>query len=102
MKFLNEEFEGKVPYEGDFFGNRKEYGESLKKFIDQVEDGCVISIDAKWGEGKTTFVKWWCKDLENDNKHCPIYFDAFQYDFNSEPFLAIVKVLYDQIPEERY
>jgi len=58
MKFLSDEFIGKPPYEGDFFNNRKTFGESLIKLINKVEDGCVISIDAKWGEGKTTFVKW--------------------------------------------
>jgi hypothetical protein len=99
MKFLSDRVtpDGEAPYKGDILGNREEYGNSLIKFINRVEDGCVISIDAKWGEGKTTFVKWWSEDLKKD--HVPIYFDAFKHDFNGEPFMAIVKTLFNQFPD---
>lgn len=99
MKFLSDAILGEKPYDGDYFKNRKDYGGSLKKFINNVEDGCVIAIDADWGEGKTTFVKWWYEDLKTD--HCPIYFDAYKYDFNSDPFSAIMKVLYSHFPEQQ-
>jgi len=99
MKFLNNEFEGKSAYEGDFFNNRKAYGEALEKFINKVEDGCVMCLDAKWGEGKTTFVHWWKESLKK-NGHYPVYFDAFKYDYNIEPFLAIANVLYKELTND--
>jgi len=95
MKFLNEILVNQNPYEGDLLNNRKAYGDALSRFIDKiVDDGCVICIDAKWGEGKTTFVKWWCDDLRKT--HSTVYFDAFKHDFNCEPFSAIMKTLYSQ------
>ena len=97
MKFLKNKLEliDGEPYESDLLENRRAYGDSLTKFIGKIEDGCVITIDAKWGEGKTTFTKWWVKDLSKD--HLPVYFDAFANDFNAEPFWAITKVLFSQI-----
>jgi hypothetical protein len=99
MKFLDGALSTDTPYEGDLLFNRKEYGNSLKAFINNIEDGCVISINGKWGEGKTTFVKWWYEDLRKSD-FVPVYFDAFKHDFYGEPFLAITKALFNQFPDD--
>jgi len=69
--------------------NRKPFAESLTRLITKVEDNLVISLDAQWGDGKTTFVKMWQAFLEQNNIKC-IYFDAFKNDFFNDPFVALV------------
>ncbi len=39
--------------------DRKSYGEALLNIVVRSTDALVVSLDGKWGEGKTTFVKMW-------------------------------------------
>ena len=48
----------------------------------------MLALDARWGEGKTWFVRHWQKYLENEN-HNVIYLDAFANDYLEDPFLVI-------------
>ncbi len=43
-------------FEQDVLG-RSDFGQSLLNLVFQSSDELVISLDGKWGEGKTTFVK---------------------------------------------
>ena len=88
-----EDMDESLHYECDFLGNRKTYADTLTQFIDMVDDGCVLAIDAPWGEGKTTFINWWAKDLATS--HSVILFNAFKSDFMCEPFWALTKTLFD-------
>ena len=81
-----EEGEGFSP-EKDIFG-RKQFAEELTKLVLNTEGELVIALDAKWGEGKTTFVKMW-QGLLADHNITSIYFDAFENDFIEDPLLAL-------------
>ena len=74
--------------------NRRAFGEELRKVIANVQEPLVIALDAKWGEGKTTFVRMW-QDLLNKSKIPNIYIDAFSHDYLDDPFLAIVNSIID-------
>ena len=47
--------------DSDGFGKdilkRQEFGDALLNLVTRSTDELVISLDGKWGEGKTTFVK---------------------------------------------
>ena len=79
--------------ENDSFKNdvldRKDYGKALCNIIDQTNEELVISIDGKWGEGKTTFVKMWQGMLTEANITY-IYIDAFAIDYVDDAFISIV------------
>jgi hypothetical protein len=76
------------PFKNDKL-DRKPFAESLLSLITNVEDNLVISLDAPWGDGKTTFVKMWQGFLKsNDVKS--LYFDAFANDSFEDPFMALV------------
>ncbi|PTV43709.1 P-loop ATPase [Acinetobacter oleivorans] len=74
-------------WEGDLWG-RKYLGERLTNYVDRLQCGAVITLDARWGEGKTWFVKHWQKHLEYTD-HNVIYLDAFANDYLDDPFLVI-------------
>lgn len=79
--------------EGDAFKHcklkRKEQAKTLTSIIDVYSNGFVLSVDGKWGTGKSTFMKMWKHDL-TDNGYKTILFNAWENDFTSEPLTAIM------------
>lgn len=74
-------------WEGDLW-DRRRLGEQLTNYVDRLQCGAVLALDARWGEGKTWFVRHWAKHLD-DTKHNVIYLDAFANDYLDDPFLTI-------------
>ncbi|WP_323083313.1 KAP family P-loop NTPase fold protein [Aeromonas hydrophila] len=87
--------------EKDLF-NRKEFGDRLYNFIMNSDENLVLALDAQWGEGKSTFIRMWSG--ENKYKQKPpletIYFDAFENDYQKEPFLALASEIYELLEDK--
>lgn len=98
-KLMISEKEGFTP-EKDIF-KRKEFGERLANLIENSQDNLVIALDAKWGEGKSTFIQMWRGYIGSQRvkKIKSIYFDAFAYDYQKDPFLALAGELYELIKD---
>ena len=75
------------PFEEDLLG-RKEPAEALTSIIGSIEGPCVLALDAGWGLGKTTFLKMWAQDLQNQGFPV-VRFNAWETDFTEEPFVAL-------------
>lgn len=76
-----------APFKNDLF-ERKAIAERLTGYIDRLSVGCVMGIDAPWGEGKTYFGRNW-DALLSEQGYKTIYLDAFEQDFSDDPFFAI-------------
>lgn len=88
MNWQRDNFENiEKAWEGDLW-DRRRLGEQLTNYVDRLNCGAVLALDARWGEGKTWFVRHWQKHLENEN-HNVIYLDAFANDYLDDPFLTI-------------
>ena len=74
-------------WEGDLW-DRKRLGIQLTNYVDRLQCGAVLALDARWGEGKTWFVRHWAKHL-SDTDHNVIYLDAFANDYLDDHFLVI-------------
>ena len=72
--------------------HRKQFGEALSNLVTRSTDELVISLDGKWGEGKTTFVKMW-QGLLKENGIPSIYIDAFQNDYTEDAFISIASAI---------
>ncbi|MFB2873740.1 KAP family P-loop NTPase fold protein [Aeromonas jandaei] len=87
--------------EKDLF-NRKQFGDRLYNLIINSDENLVLALDAQWGEGKSTFIKMWSG--ENKYKQEPpletIYFDAFENDYQKEPFLALASEIYELLEDK--
>jgi hypothetical protein len=86
--------------------NRREFAESLTRAIETFyafEDGAyVLSLNAKYGTGKTTFLKMWQNLLASEKyKHNVIYINAWETDFNEEPLIPIVSNILNSISDEK-
>lgn len=71
---------------------REQFGKSLSHLIARSTDALVISLDGKWGEGKTTFVKMW-QGLLKESGIPSIYIDAFQSDYTDDAFISIASAI---------
>ena len=60
----------------------------LTQIVHSVKGPCTLSIDAAWGNGKSTFLRLWAQYLRN-LKFPVIEFNAWETDFCCDPFLAL-------------
>ncbi len=65
---------------------------ALTHVIRLYQNGAVIALDGAWGTGKTTFVKLWKQELEN-NGFPVIYYNAWEDDVCEEPLFSMIKGL---------
>ncbi|MEL7834852.1 KAP family P-loop NTPase fold protein [Fodinibius sp. Rm-B-1B1-1] len=80
----------------DFF-NREDFKDNLTNLLSSTEDSLTLTINADWGEGKTTFIKLWKDELEESEQFIPIYYDAFENDFASDAFISIAVTIQEAI-----
>lgn len=79
--------------------NRKEYGQSLLNLVLQSSDELVISLDGKWGEGKSTFVKMW-QCMLSESEVPSIYIDAYKNDYLDDVFMSMASAILCFIEEK--
>ena len=73
---------------------RKPFALALTNILEKSSRSLSIMIDARWGEGKTTFLKMWAGELRKADFPV-IYFDAFKTDYCSDPFEALSACITD-------
>lgn len=77
--------------ENDIFGRRDFYQNIMKVIKNSPEKNLVFALDDRWGQGKTSFVKMMQGEIHNnpDSEFNVIYFDAYENDYYSDPFIPI-------------
>ena len=76
--------------------DRKEIADRLTSIIRGQEAPFVISLDGRWGTGKTFLLKRWQQDLENQGWQA-IYYNAWEDDFAGDPLLSITGQLSEHL-----
>lgn len=70
--------------------DREDAIKDLSSLIETTTNSFVLSINADWGSGKTTFVKLWQRYLKKEKEINSIYFSAWEDDFSKEPLISIL------------
>ncbi|CAG9185987.1 KAP family P-loop NTPase fold protein [Cupriavidus pampae] len=76
-----------VPFDGDLL-ERGAVAQRLTAYLQRLQVGAVVAIDAPWGEGKTWFGRHWAKKLEQDG-HRLAFIDAFGQDYAEDAFMVL-------------
>ena len=80
----------------------KQFSEKLERFLivehDFVEGSLVVSLNAPFGAGKTTFLSMWKSDLDKRRKNDPaipkaVVVNAWDSDYCGDPLLSLVDAL---------
>lgn len=75
----------------DLLGRKNEI-ENLTPIILNAAAPLVLTIDAPWGAGKTTFVKLWQSYLKSTEQQS-IYFNAWETDYAEDPLIVLISEL---------
>lgn len=78
--------------------DREEIAERLTSIVRGQEVPFVISLDGRWGTGKTFLLERWAHDLRNQGFEA-IYYNAWEDDFAEDPLLAIIAQLAEHLSE---
>ena len=90
-----------VPPDDPFKSDKLNRGEPigiLTNLIESVKGPCVLAVDAEWGHGKTTFLRFWMQYLRN-KKFPVIQFNAWQTDYSDDPLLSLTSELMEGLEE---
>ncbi|MBW8330714.1 MAG: KAP family NTPase [Prolixibacteraceae bacterium] len=71
---------------------REQYANILTSLVGSYADGFVLAINNEWGTGKTTFVKMWQQQLNNQGFKT-LYFNAWENDFENGALAALMSEL---------
>lgn len=88
LKVLEPEINPDEPWADDEL-YRKMTADRLTEVVSEQEAPFVISLDGRWGTGKTFLLKRWRQDLENQGWRA-LYYNAWEDDFSYDPLLAII------------
>ncbi len=78
--------------------NRKEIADRLTSIVRGQEAPFIISLDGRWGTGKTFLLKRWAQDLRNqDPKWQAIYYNAWEDDFAGDPLVSVTGQLSEHL-----
>lgn len=81
-------------YKEDIFNRKFEIRELMKYIRFGRNSPFTIALNSKWGNGKTTFVKIWKREIKEKYKnYTPIYINAWENDDFEDPLLLIIKIL---------
>lgn len=76
-KLKDVEIDLQNPFKNDALEDRQQYATLLTQVLNLYGiDGCVMSINGKWGAGKTTFTRMWQQQLMNEG-YRTVYFNAW-------------------------
>jgi len=99
---LRKNVEIEIPADDPFLNDRlgrKQIAENLTLLVQSTNQPFVLSIQAPWGWGKTTFIKMWKTQLESLGHVC-FYFNAWENDFVEDPLIAFVGVINKSIVDK--
>ena len=83
------------PFKWDLL-SRRGPAEVLTHLVGNLEEACVLAVDAPWGFGKTTFLRMWIQHLRNQGFPV-VEFNAWETDFSEEPFVILSTELTDAL-----
>ena len=89
LKIVEPEVDAENPWHDDVL-DRKEIADRLTSIVRGQEAPFVISLDGRWGTGKTFLLKRWAQDLQNqDPPWQAIYYNAWEDDFANDPLISV-------------
>lgn len=87
------------PFANDKLG-RKETAEKLTGLLKGADGPLVISVNGRWGTGKTTFIRMWDQMLRHEDIAKSLTFNAWENDFFADPSVAFIDEITTSLSED--
>ena len=78
---------------------RQKVANNFTKIIESIEQPYVLSINSRYGSGKTFFLKRWAEDLKQKGEHV-VFFNAWNCDFIEKPLIPFLYNFILQLKEQ--
>jgi len=80
--------------------DRAKYASFLHNYLvnNAGEGGYVLNLDAKWGAGKTYFIKRWIESIKHT--HPVVYVDAWKQDYSNDPMLTVISSIIETLEHD--
>ena len=99
LRCARTDIDGTAPFDNDLL-DREALAHKLTGYLDRLNVGAVLAIDAPWGEGKTWFGKNWAQYLESNNRKV-IHIDAFAQDYIEDPFMLLASEFIELMSDDQ-
>jgi ribosomal protein L7/L12 len=77
--------------------DRLKLAQALVATVQKCETPLVVGLHGTWGTGKTSLMRIMEKELENVGAVIPIWFDAWQHQFDENPVVALLHKMVDDL-----
>ncbi|QMR74690.1 P-loop NTPase fold protein [Enterobacter sp. RHBSTW-00175] len=86
----------------DLFERKPLFEQIMRVTFQAPDENLALALEDKWGNGKSTFVKMMTSEikLNHDNINV-IYFDAYENDYQSDPFISLSSVIYEMVENDK-
>ena len=95
LVFDNKKINEECPWEDDFL-KRGKYADALTKMMNRIATPLTVSVNGKWGTGKTFLLRRWRQELINEGMRA-IYFNAWTGDYCKNPLVSIIGQIINDI-----
>lgn len=79
--------------------HRQESATILTQLLQRVDTPIVLALNARWGDGKTTFIQMWKHHLAAGGIRT-LYFNAWDSDYSSDPLISFIGEMRGQLERE--
>lgn len=78
---------------------RAKYAQFMHNYLVRVskDGGYVLNLNARWGTGKTYFLKRWQYSIKD--RHPVVYIDAWKQDYSDDPMLAVISSIISEFSQ---
>jgi len=88
LKHSDPSVESGLPYKYSQTG-RDKVGDALTQIVSNTNLGGTIALTGQWGSGKTTFLRMWNQDLNNQG-FPTVTLNAWQTEWAEDPLIAVI------------
>lgn len=96
-------FDNGFDADSDIFSRKKLHQQILRVITKSPDKNLVLALDDRWGNGKTSFVKMMESEIKinHDEELSVIYFDAFENDYQTDPFISLSSKIYELLDSQK-
>ena len=95
--------------ENDMFGTIEKAENLISIFRDMhndIDDIKMIGIYGEWGSGKTTYMNYVCKELNEikENESCiykTVFFETLKYEMDNKLHLSLLECILESLPKNK-
>ena len=89
--------------DSDIFSRKTLHQQIVRVVTKSPDKNLVLALDDRWGNGKTSFVKMMESEiiLNHGEELDVIYFDAFENDYQTDPFISLSSKIYELLENEK-